>query len=222
MGSSGFGHLHPFDLASCNPGDLFLKLLPLVAHNFPQQAFHIPGISNILGSPLQLRFKTSHIALWGAPHRESSPDTHCLVSATLSFEIWVEVSWILHAFKTSIVRTTLRSDTSLSSSQDFFYQGCIVLSMPGQLSLGNTSISGWRKQDALELSHQSSLSTEFTSLYWILEWSSGLASSWNALKLSFLLSQCKILDFFPFYFFFFFFFLEGAAWSEAVWNLLCS
>jgi hypothetical protein len=53
VNSNRFEQLYTYGLALYIPEGFSLELTPLAACGFPQQRF--PGISNILGSPLQLR-----------------------------------------------------------------------------------------------------------------------------------------------------------------------
>jgi hypothetical protein len=53
--SIGLGQPHLYCVAICSIHSLSPGLAPLIAYGFSQQTFHIPGISNILGSPLQCR-----------------------------------------------------------------------------------------------------------------------------------------------------------------------
>lgn len=50
---------HLYGLSGCSPRGHSLRLVLHVAYSFSQHTFHIPGISNILESPLPLQLHTS-------------------------------------------------------------------------------------------------------------------------------------------------------------------
>jgi hypothetical protein len=68
---------HPYGLAICSPLGLSPEMASFIFYGFPQQIFHVPGISNILDSPLQVQLHLifSHPSLWRVAWRDSHPDT---------------------------------------------------------------------------------------------------------------------------------------------------
>jgi hypothetical protein len=77
------GQPHPYGLAICSPLGLCPEMVSFIFYGTLQQIFHVPGIPNILDSPLhlQLHLVFSHSALWRVAWRDSHP--HTLLALTI-------------------------------------------------------------------------------------------------------------------------------------------
>lgn len=81
VGSQWLGQSCPCGLDGCSPHGHSLGQALLAAFSLPQQVFHVPGIFNFLGFPLQLLlYSHSFKHLLRAACRGSDPLTQCLAS----------------------------------------------------------------------------------------------------------------------------------------------
>jgi hypothetical protein len=172
-----------------------------IIYGFPQQIFHVPGISNILDSPLQLQLHLifSHPALWRVTWRDSDPDT----LLTLTFlpvkdgwmSPWPYNTCVLNTWYISNTWSIPRSAASLSSIMVLLESGGSGFWVPRQLNLGRYfPRQPWCTWHPSTSPFSRSLSNEFKIFHPDSCNECGPANSWEVLKLSFLMIQFKVLS----------------------------
>jgi hypothetical protein len=145
------------------------------------EEFHIPGISNFLGFPLQLWLHPQlNASMRGCLHRlQRSNELPGLLGSPLKSQGMLPRplnSWTMHSWKTSIKWTTPRSVTSTSCTDACSNHSCSGLS--ALMAKHEKGISGkqyprWScasQTDAPRVSSQRSLWNDFTlplGLWWV-------------------------------------------------------
>jgi hypothetical protein len=195
------GQPHPYGLVFCRPLGLSPEMASFIYYGFPQQIFHVPGISNILYSPLQLQLHLifSHLTLWRVVWRDSHPDTLLTLTVHPLKDGWVS-PWpcntcILNTWYIKITWTIPRSAASLSSIMIPLETGCSGFWVPRQLNLGRYfPRRPWCTWLPISSPYSRSLSNDFKIVHPVSCNNCGPANSWEVLKLSFLMAQFKVLS----------------------------